>query len=133
MRIFITGATGWVGSAVVEDLIAAGHQVVGIVHRLDDADDLHRHHLDAHRATTQPRAASQATCSPAAVLSPLLDRPNGFSRREPANLGTLAPYHTRLARRKRALATGPPIGCEADQSRRPAVISEEHHGRWRGS
>ena len=40
MRLFLTGANGWVGSVVARELIDAGHAVVGLLRSKEKADAL---------------------------------------------------------------------------------------------
>ena len=96
MRVFVTGATGYIGAAVIRDLVDAGHEVVGLTRSSDGVAILKAAGAEAHRgdlddldslkaalpqrmasftwrsSTTSPtsRPRSQPTCTPSKQWEP---------------------------------------------------------------
>ncbi|PWC76895.1 SDR family oxidoreductase [Azospirillum sp. TSH64] len=79
MRIFLTGATGFIGRAVLSDLLQAGHQVIGMTRSGDGARALESAGAEPHLGTLEDLASIRGGAEKAdAVIHTAFD--HDFSR-----------------------------------------------------
>lgn len=108
MRIFLTGATGFIGSALVPELIAAGHQVVGMARSELGAQALTVAGAEVHRGTLEDTESLRKGAEKAdAVIHAAFD--HDFSR-----------FVENCEKDKRAIAA---LGSALAGSDRPLVIT----------
>jgi len=129
MRIFVTGASGWIGSAVVHELIGAGHQVLGLARSdasatavadvgaevlrgdLNDTDVLRAGAVDSdgviHLAFVVPSVSEAATRTDAKAIETFVTGLAGSGKPQVISGATLVTPGRPATERDELIAAGP--------------------------
>jgi nucleoside-diphosphate-sugar epimerase len=118
MQIFVTGATGWVGSAVVDELLKAGHQVTGLARDKDKAAALFAAGAQIIEGTLDDLDVLRAAASSAdAVIHTAFN--HNFSK-----------FLENAAQDQRAIET---LGSALDGTAKPIIVTSGLSGLPRGA
>jgi nucleoside-diphosphate-sugar epimerase len=74
MRVFVTGASGWIGSATVDELLAAGHEVTGLARSDASAAALHAKGARVRRGDLDDLASIRAGAEAAEAVIHLANK-----------------------------------------------------------
>jgi nucleoside-diphosphate-sugar epimerase len=118
MHVFVTGATGWLGAAVVDELIGAGHRVTGLARSSDKARALAAAGASVLRGTLEEHDVLRAAAAAAdAVIHTAFN--HDFSR-----------FLDNCEQDRQVIET---LGGALAGSSRPLLVTSGLHGMRRGA